>query len=95
MSSKDEMRDTLEDDDVLVGVEDDSMTDEGGSSVANLSIGKKETKAVAFFRVILFVALVVLAIGVSLIAFFASKQGEIDDFENTFQGHALKVSFES
>lgn len=95
MSSRDDMRDTLEDDDVLVGVEDDSMTDEGDSSVANLSIGKKETKAVAFFRVILFVALVVLAIGVSLIAFFASKQGEIDDFENTFQGHALRVSFES
>ena len=95
MSSKDERRDTLgDDDDVLVDVDDDSMTGEGDSSVANLSIAKKETKAVAFFRVILFVALIVLAVGVSLVAYFASRKGEIEDFENTFEGHALKVGFQ-
>lgn len=89
---REQSKDTIEDDEMLVGVDDNSMTGDGESSVANLSIAKKETKAVAVFRVILLVALVALAVGVSLIAFFFSKNGEIEDFETTFEGHALKVS---
>ena len=92
MSTREESKEAFEDDDMLVGVDDDSMTGEDDSSVAKLSVAKKETKAVAIIRVILFVALVALAIAISLTAYFENRNAEVEEFKNMFEGHALKVS---
>ena len=57
-----------------------------------LAIAEKETKVVSVFRIVLMAMLVVVAIAVSLTAFFITRQSEQDDFEKTFASHASKVS---
>ena len=78
----------LEDEDALVDVDDSSMA---GEESVTLSIAKNETRVVAIFRVILFVVLVAVATGASLLAFFDTKNDEMEDFEASFEGHAAKV----
>jgi hypothetical protein len=79
---------------LLVDVDDASMASDETPSVTETSIGKKETKAVTIFRIILVIVLTTSALTVSLMAFFSAKADEQGDFEDAFAGHARKVRSE-
>lgn len=80
-----------DDDDIDV---DDSMISEQAEDDRQShqpTLAHNETKVVSLFRIILMLVLVVTAIAVSLLAYFENRNGEIDDFEETFESHAQKV----
>ena len=55
------------------------------------SLGHNETRVVSLFRIILLAVLVVLAVAISLLAYFGSRNSEVEDFEEAFASHAQKV----
>lgn len=77
------------DEDVLL--DDESMASVE-SSTAETSLAKRETRVVSLFRVLLLVVLTLTALAVSLTALALAKDAEEADFEQTFEGHARKVS---
>lgn len=77
------------DEDVLL--DDESMASVE-SSIAETSLAKRETRVVSLFRVLLLVVLTLTALAVSLTALALAKDAEEADFEQTFEGHARKVS---
>lgn len=81
-----------DDSDAIVEIGDDSTVGDA-PSMGETSLAKNETKAVYLFRILLMIMLISTALAVSLTAFFLIRQGEQDDFESAFEGHASKVSF--
>ena len=78
-----------DDDGVLL--DDESMASDE-SSVAETSLGKKETRVVSKLRVCLMILLVTLALGACLSAYFMGRMAEREEFEDAIDSHAAKVS---
>jgi hypothetical protein len=70
-----------------------SREQDNDDTTTHVAIGKEETKAVSAFRLVLLVSLLAVAICISVGAYFLARYGEQEDFENTFESHANKVSW--
>jgi hypothetical protein len=76
---------------VSVGVGGETTLEQAEAKQERHILGEKESRMVAWLRVIVFVVLLITAVLVSLGVFFYSRGDEEDDFESEFAANAAKV----